>query len=165
MYLCNFRGAACNARMGRSTSWLSGRPLCSDDAGVRLPHPMYSYSVCEAARYFVRTRIAVFVAACALALPAWAHGEQMLIVYFGGLLFAPAAGFLLVPWCRWWARIAATAVLFASTIVVWIVGASINTRDVSIARELMILCVPTLLTTIFAIVLRKVDDSERPNSP
>jgi len=88
---------------------------------------------------FVHTGTAGFVAALTFALPAWAHGEQILALYFGALLFVPAAGFLLIPWCRWWARIAATTVLSGLTIVAWFVDARMVTRNLTAATELLIL--------------------------
>lgn len=74
-----------------------------------------------------RSRNAVLLAAM-IALPAYAHGEQVLVFPASFLfLIVPAMFVLLVPWERWWVRIITTLVIPVTNVALWPVVADIAT--------------------------------------
>lgn len=97
------------------------------------------------------------IALLLLALPVWAHGEN--VIYFIGLVYyaLPAALLLFVPWHDRWARVLAAATLLACAVVLWsLVLPRVEKVPMSPVGECSFMLSPLAIAVVLAVVLRIV---------
>lgn len=91
------------------------------------------------------------------ALPAWAHGEQLVYLFAAVVYTAPAAVLLFVPWHQWWVRLLVTLLLVAGAVLVWtVVMPRLDAERLSVTAEWVILLSPTVCAVAVAAMIRLV---------
>lgn len=101
-------------------------------------------------------RVAITLISVVAAFPLWAHGEQLVVVFFGVLVVAPLVLLLLLPWRGWRIRLGAVMVFILCTLLLWLVVLPRNDmRIMSSAAEWVLLLSPTITAVAAEIVLRR----------
>ncbi len=71
-------------------------------------------------RSLAMRRYVVLVLLLVVAKPSFAHGAQLLIMFFAFLFYAvPAVALVVVPWHGWWARLPTVLVLAVGVAYLW----------------------------------------------
>ena len=97
----------------------------------------------------------MFTSTVLVALPLWAHGEQLIFLPFGVLILFPAALLLFIPWHRRWAaRLTAVAVLVLATLLLSFMP-RLEGRAMSSVEQWLLLFSPSLCAAIFAAAVRR----------
>jgi hypothetical protein len=104
-------------------------------------------------RAVVRVGLLVFL--LLVAAPAWAHGEQLLVVFGLILYIFPALVLLFLPWHTWRTRFLTVSVLAVCVVVLWsTVLPGIGGVKMSLVAQWSLLLSPSLLACGLAMLLR-----------